>query len=48
VVDPAQEEEHCKKIFNQRAWTKTNPTPSDSELAEKLVSYTFVFNVSSN
>jgi hypothetical protein len=37
VVDPAQEEEHCKKIFNQRAWTKTNPTPSDSELAEKLI-----------
>lgn len=32
-----EEDEHAAKILMQRNWSKTNPTQSDVDLAEKLV-----------
>jgi hypothetical protein len=37
-IVPGEEGDHCKKLINQKNWTKGNPTPSDVELAGKLVS----------
>jgi hypothetical protein len=48
TVTAGEEAQHVAKILKDKNWTKGNPTPSDLQLAEKLVRlfmhYKFVLN----